>query len=103
MDIEAEYISSGCNRCPKSLDWGGNQNQLAYAFSNSIAILSDKEPYQIRITLNRHSDQVNCVKWISNLNNSSFEFNEFISGSVDKTLVVWRGSNLEVIFKIQVK
>lgn len=96
MDIQAEYISSGCNRCPKSCDWGGNENQLAYAFSNSIAILSGKEPFQIKINLNQHTNQVNCLKWVSNLNDTSFEFNELISGSVDRTLIVWRGKNLEV-------
>ena len=95
--MDSIYISAACNRSPKSLDWGGKNNQIIYAFSNSVAILSNTEPFQIKSTYNYHTDRVNCVKWISNLNNLQLDFDEFISGSTDKKICVWRGNNFEVI------
>lgn len=97
--VQAAYISAGCNKCPKALDWGGKQNQLICAFSNSVAIFSEKIPLQIRCTFNKHTDKVNCVKWISSLDDVKKSFlkcSEFISASKDKTLVVWQGSDLQV-------
>ena len=94
--MDSIYISAACNRSPKSLDWGGKDNQIIYGFSNSIAILSKDEPFQIKSTFNYHNDRVNCVKWISNPNNIKLEFNEFLSGSTDKKVCVWRGNENEV-------
>lgn len=99
IEIEPIYISSGCNRCPKALDWGGKQEQLITAISNSIALFSNKEPFEIKCTFNNHTDKVNCVKWI-NFNEFTpkdlFTRNEFISASKDKTIVVWQGTDLKV-------
>ncbi len=98
--VEPIYIGAGCNRCPKSLDWGGNQNQLIYAQSNSIALLSNEEPFQIKCTFNKHTDKVTCVKWISSngfIDNGLFSMNEFISTSKDKTVVLWQGKDEKVI------
>lgn len=95
--INSIYTSVSCNRTPNSLDWGGKSNEIIYAFSNSIAILSKNEPYQIKATFNKHLNRVNCVKWIRNLtNNELFNYNEFISGSTDKTICVWQGDNYDV-------
>lgn len=99
VKVEPLYISAGCNRCPKALDWGGNQNQLIYAQSRSIALLSDKEPYQIKCTFNMHQDKVNAVKWISSngfIDNGLFEMSEFVSASKDKSVIVWQGNDYEV-------
>lgn len=93
--VEPIYISLGCNRCPKALDWGGNENQLIYAHSNSIALLNDQEPFHIKCTFNKHTDKVNCVKWISSngfLDKSTFKLNEFVSASKDKSVVLWQGN-----------
>lgn len=97
-NIQASYISAGCNRCPKAVDWGGKQNQLISAVSNSVALYSNNEPYQIKCMFNKHTDRVNCVKWISAVNSidrSKLKFNEFISASKDKTLVLWQGTDTE--------
>lgn len=95
-EVESLYISAGCNRCPKALDWGGRQNQLIYAQSRSIALLSDCEPFQIKCTFNKHTDRVNCVRWIS-LNDfvqkNLLDTNEFVSVSKDKSVVIWQGSD----------
>jgi elongator complex protein 2 len=94
--IDSIYISAACNRSPNSLDWGGNNNQIIYGFSNSIAVLSINEPFQIKSTFNYHKDRVNCVKWIKNQTNLKLNFNEFISGSTDKKICVWRGNEYNV-------
>ncbi len=98
--IESSYISAGCNRCPKALDWGGKQDQLICAVTNSIALFSNQEPFEIKCTFNKHSERVNCVKWI-NFNEftpkKNFDLNEFISASKDKTLILWRGVDFQVI------
>lgn len=97
--VESIYISSGCNKCPKALDWGGKHNQLIAGVSNSVALFSNEEPFEIKCTFNKHTDRVNCVKWISpaddDLKISSLKCNEFISASKDKSLVLWQGNDFE--------
>jgi WD40 repeat protein len=100
--IRPTYISVGCNRSPNTLDWGGAQNQLIYAFSNSVALLNDREPFEIKCTFNRHVDKVNCVKWIKRGDDSCDKLlqpiglNEFVSGSKDRSLIVWQGKDYNV-------
>lgn len=97
--VKSIYISSGCNRCPKALDWGGNRNQIIYAHSNSVALLSESEPFQIQSTFNRHTDKINAVKWISSngfMKNGEIPLSEFISASKDKSVIVWQGDNQNV-------
>jgi WD40 repeat protein len=90
--VDSIYISAGCNRCARALDWGGKCNQLIYAQCNSVALLSRTEPFSIKYTFNRHSDKVNCVKWISRvgIDGSAVSTDEFISGSKDKSIIVWQ-------------
>jgi hypothetical protein len=98
--IRPTYISVGCNRSPNTLDWGGAQNQLIYAFSNSVALLSQSEPFEVKCTLNSHLDKVNCVKWIRSGDGGDRCFpigiNEFVSGSKDRSLIVWQGKDYNV-------
>ena len=97
--VESVYISGGCNRNPKALDWAGNQDQLIYAQGNSVALLSNAEPFEIKCTFNKHTDKVNCVKWITAngfMDKSAFGVNEFVSASKDKTVVVWQGRDFNV-------
>ena len=99
--VSSVYISAACNRCPKALDWGGKQNQLICALSNSVALFSDQEPFEIKCTFNKHTDRVNCVKWISStgsVDQTRLGFSEFISASKDKSLILWKGSDFEVKF-----
>ncbi len=41
-------------------------------------------------TLCEHQDRVNCVRWIQDGQQSQEK--EFVSGSVDKTVIVWASS-----------
>lgn len=98
--IEAIYTSAGCNRCAHALDWGGGDDEkgrIIFAQSQAIAIMSADEPYTIVSTYSGHKDTVNCVRWIRRnlLESRSLLGNrdEFVSGSKDKTLAVWRKSN----------
>ena len=98
---EAVYISGGCNRCPKALDWAGPQDQIIYALNNSIALLTSREPCEITRTFNQHTDRVNSVRWITALGleaeqKPALGLNEFVSASKDKTLVVWQGRDQHV-------
>jgi WD40 repeat protein len=99
---ESVFIAAGCNRSPKALDWGGAHNQLIYAQSRSVALMdTDTEPFQIKCSLNMHKEIVNSVKWISSngfIDNTKFAKNEFVSTSKDKTVIVWRGSEDQVLF-----
>lgn len=106
IQVEPIYISAGCNRCPKALDWGGRQNQLISCVSNSIALYSSQEPFEIKCTFNKHTDRINCVKWISftDLTPSTlFNKNEFISASKDKTIVVWQGTDFKVKILLEIR
>jgi hypothetical protein len=98
-NVSPIYISSGCNRCPKALDWGGRHNQIIYAQVNSIALLSDHEPFQIKSTYNSHKDKVNAVKWITSngfISIEKFKINEFVSASKDKTVIIWQETPSDV-------
>lgn len=104
--IEAIYTSAGCNRCAHALDWGGTgdddeKGRIIFAQSQAVAIMSADEPYAIESTYSGHKDTVNCVRWIRpNLLDSHRSLlgnqDEFVSGSKDKTLAVWRKSNDKV-------
>jgi hypothetical protein len=104
---EAVFISAGCNRSPKALDWGGRQNQLIYGQCRSIALLSRQEPFQVKCSLNKHTDVINCVKWIASsgglIESSQFTQNEFVSASKDKSVIVWQGHDEEVKLQLIVK
>ena len=106
--VKSIYISAGCNKVPKSLDWGGSENQIIFAQSNAIALLASaaaarggkqQQQQQITATFNKHTDRVNSVKWISTsfIGNDQLSLNEFISASKDKTIVIWQGTNNQVI------
>ncbi|XP_071102192.1 elongator complex protein 2-like [Haliotis cracherodii] len=89
--INTCYISCGCNRTPFSADWGRN-NLICYASCRAVAIYRPEswstKPASVVSTLTGHQDRVNCVQWIRNPDNSNED--ELVSGSVDKTVRVWR-------------
>nr|XP_011412948.2 elongator complex protein 2 [Crassostrea gigas] len=91
-DVEPFYISCGCNRTPHCLDWASS-GVICFGASHAVAIYYP-EGYAnghgtISQTLIKHSDRVNCVKWISNSNRQLCD-ERFVSGSVDKTAIVWK-------------
>ncbi|XP_060597873.1 elongator complex protein 2-like [Ruditapes philippinarum] len=93
--IEACYISSGCNRTPHSADWGRN-NVICYGSSNAIVLYQPEvkqegKESQVLQTLTGHKGKVNCIKWIPAIDYG--DETELVSGSVDKTVIVWQKHN----------
>ncbi|KAL4222137.1 Elongator subunit elp2 [Mactra antiquata] len=86
------YISCGCNRTPHCADWGKN-NLICYGSSRSVVIYQpetkkDGKEAHIVCTVNEHKGNVNCVKWIPDVDLGTET--ELVSGSVDKTIIVWK-------------
>ncbi|KAH9520084.1 Elongator subunit elp2 [Bulinus truncatus] len=91
LPINISYTSAGCNRCPFSADWGRN-GLICFAYSHAVAIYKPEGFGQaggIVKTYTGHTDKVNCVIWISNGIHDELEF---VSGSADSIINVWRYS-----------
>lgn len=86
MSIESVYTSIACNRSPASADWGTN-GKIVFAACNAVALFdpSDVQSAQITRTYVEHTGRVNTVKWLS--------ATEFLSGSYDKTCILWNIAN----------
>ncbi|XP_046455686.1 elongator complex protein 2-like isoform X1 [Daphnia pulex] len=83
------YTSVGCNRTPHALDWGNN-DLVCFASSRAVTVYDPKfadNHGKILHTLCEHQDRVNCMRWIQDGQQSQEK--EFVSGSVDKTVIVW--------------
>ncbi|KAK3108608.1 hypothetical protein FSP39_011810 [Pinctada imbricata] len=94
MAVRTCYISSGCNRTPHCADWN-EEGLLCYGSSHCI-VLFEPDGYangtaRVTDTLNKHTDRVNCVRWMRG--DYVRERPCFVSGSVDKTAVVWQKEN----------
>ncbi|XP_022307408.1 elongator complex protein 2-like isoform X1 [Crassostrea virginica] len=91
-DVEPFYISCGCNRTPHCVDWASS-GVLCFGACHSVAIYHPEGYSQghgtISHTLIKHTGRVNCVKWIQKSNLQASD-ERFISGSVDKTAIVWK-------------
>ncbi|XP_061179769.1 elongator complex protein 2-like [Saccostrea echinata] len=92
VDIEPIYISCGCNRTPQCVDWSSSGN-VCYGACHAVVIYHPEGYAEghgtISHTLVKHTGRVNCVKWIRNTN--AFASDKcFVSGSVDKTAIVWK-------------
>ncbi|KAF2429194.1 putative RNA polymerase II Elongator subunit [Tothia fuscella] len=95
-EVTVDYISVGGNRHPAAADWDRKTGILAFGADNNIAIWDPLDTNHNGITalLSGHSDLVNVVKFYSpDLESDSF----VLSGSVDKTIQVWRMGNTEAI------
>ena len=105
--IDPIYISAGCNRCAKALDWGGSANQIIFGQSRAVALMtSNNDEFEIKCTFGGHTDTVNCARWIRRALLSDpniLKEDEFISGSKDKSIIVWRGSQLNVPLNSDIK
>ncbi|KAI9553395.1 hypothetical protein GHT06_021298 [Daphnia sinensis] len=87
--VGSVYTSIGCNRTPHALDWGNN-NLVCFAASRAVAVYDPKfagNHGKILHTLYEHQDRVNCVRWIQDGEFSPEQ--EILSGSADKTVIVW--------------
>ncbi|XP_057293531.1 elongator complex protein 2-like isoform X2 [Hydractinia symbiolongicarpus] len=83
-DCMMEYVSIGCNRTTQVLAWGKN-DLIAYGACRSVVLYQPENDnvYAGKIVhvLNGHKGEVYCVQWLSE--------NELISGSSDKSIIVW--------------
>ncbi|XP_022235969.1 elongator complex protein 2-like, partial [Limulus polyphemus] len=85
--VEIEHVSSSCNRCPHSLDWGRN-GLICYGSGSSVVLLNPwksfssttGQPIQTAVL---HTNQVTSVRWIQH----GQEF-YILSTSVDKTAIL---------------
>ncbi|XP_031562089.1 elongator complex protein 2-like [Actinia tenebrosa] len=84
-----EYSSIACSRTPSSLSWARN-GLVAYGGCNCVVLYRPQctnSAGKVEKVLSGHKDRVNCVKWIPN----GLELEkEVVSGSTDKTVIVWR-------------
>uniref|UniRef100_A0A336MNI7 Elongator complex protein 2 n=1 Tax=Culicoides sonorensis TaxID=179676 RepID=A0A336MNI7_CULSO len=98
--IENIYTSVACNRTANSLDWN-SLNQIAFAAKNSIVIYeqrSNDDLWKVTKTLVKHTDRVNTVEWI---HDSSQTVCGLISGSDDKTSIIWSGTDFNETVLLQ--
>ncbi|KFY45278.1 hypothetical protein V494_01033 [Pseudogymnoascus sp. VKM F-4513 (FW-928)] len=82
----AEYVVAGANRHPAAADWHGEV--LAYGADRNIAIWNPQGGHHgVTTLLVGHTDTVNVVKFMESTAGLLL-----LSGSVDKTIRVWRAS-----------
>ncbi|XP_062566490.1 elongator complex protein 2-like [Saccostrea cucullata] len=98
-DVKPIYISCGCNRTPQCVDWS-TSGTVCYGACHAVAIYHP-EGYanghgSISHTLVKHTGRVNCVKWIRNTKAQASD-ERFVSGSVDKTAIVWKKSGVDQV------
>ncbi|XP_074658780.1 elongator complex protein 2-like [Tubulanus polymorphus] len=88
--VDTIYVSSGCNRTPNSASWGLNE-LICYGSANACHIY-DTSANKVVEVVTGHRDRVNCIQWIPRPD--QLHEDEFVSGSADKTVNVWkRNSN----------
>ncbi|OBT97339.1 hypothetical protein VE01_04298 [Pseudogymnoascus verrucosus] len=89
----AEYVVAGANRHPAAADWHGKV--LAYGADRNIAIWSPQGGHHgVTRLLVGHTDTVNVVKFMETTAGLLL-----LSGSVDKTIRVWRAADSGDDFK----
>ena len=99
MEITLEYCSVACGRTPHSASWHTRTGTLAFVADRSVGlaeITPNDDVLKITGTLHGHTDKVNCVHWITCRGSRELYRSvslEVISGSVDKTIRVWRRRN----------
>ncbi|XP_050419397.2 elongator complex protein 2 [Patella vulgata] len=102
--LDTCYVSTACNRTCHAANWGQN-NLICYGSCNAVCIykpeVGNNSPCEITQTLCGHTDRVNCVNWIKNTANC--EETEFVSGSVDKSVIVWKKENDKFVEKVCLK
>ncbi|MCJ1385927.1 hypothetical protein MMC17_009051 [Xylographa soralifera] len=93
VDIHNEYLSAGGNRHPDAADWDAATGVLAYGADRNIALWLplDVNHVGVRALISGHTDKVNAVKFLPQ---PPRDVPILISGSVDKTVRLWRGDQV---------
>ncbi|KAH8600776.1 quinon protein alcohol dehydrogenase-like superfamily [Bisporella sp. PMI_857] len=88
--MQADYLVAGANRHPATADWDAS-GILAFGADRNIALWRPQNPESqgIHDFLGGHTDIVNTVKFLPNSSGV------LLSGSVDKTVRVWKRSSSE--------
>ncbi|XP_077967779.1 elongator complex protein 2-like [Styela clava] len=94
--VKLEHIAGCTNKTPGCLSWGDN-DLVAMGSSNSVVISKKMikegtQTFRSAIkTLNQHTGKVICVKWMHELKSTNIqsETSYLLSGSTDKTIIVW--------------
>ena len=116
MHVSLEYVSVGCNRTPHCVAWH-QRGLLAYGADKSVALAEfanvsmslwicfkyyclfqdGRGLGKVVAMLHGHSNRVNCVCWVTERLPEVPPFSqetdrpiELLSGSVDKTVNLWR-------------
>ncbi|XP_039279071.1 probable elongator complex protein 2 [Nilaparvata lugens] len=84
------YTSSACNATPHCVDWSDN-GLIAYGASNNVILYkhNDDGGGSVIRTLIGHKERVNTVRWVRNPEKISVTETVVISGSSDKSIIIW--------------
>lgn len=91
MEVEREFIGSGCNRVVNNVSWGPS-GLVAFGAHNAISIFCPQSA-QILNTLPGHKANVNCTQWLPTCKDAylaqQHEKHYLLSGSADGVIMVW--------------
>ncbi|KAJ5545368.1 hypothetical protein N7461_007672 [Penicillium sp. DV-2018c] len=92
--VTTDYISVGGNRHPGAADWDVQTGVLAFGADNNVALWDalDKSDKGIYALLVGHTDKVSVVRFYT-CPSSGTRF--IVTGSVDRTVRVWRQDNTD--------
>ncbi|KAL1924698.1 uncharacterized protein VTP21DRAFT_4352 [Calcarisporiella thermophila] len=91
ISVDTEFIAVGCNRMPQVAAWSID-GIFAFGAHNTVAISYPQDPTcrGVLETLIGHQDRVSCVAFLQRGSELEQKSVALVSGSVDKTLRVWR-------------
>ncbi|XP_072854572.2 elongator complex protein 2 isoform X1 [Pogona vitticeps] len=92
--LEVCHVACCANRAGSGVVSWARGGLLAFGSCRSV-ILYDPEKRKVIVTLNGHTERVNCVQWIRNNDRSSDT--ELISGGSDKQLILWEIQNEKLV------
>ncbi|KAI9718954.1 MAG: hypothetical protein M1812_003839 [Candelaria pacifica] len=96
IEVETEYIATGGNRHPAASDCSPESGLLAFGADNNIALWNPlaQSHTGVHALLSGHTDKVNAIRFFPT---TITEDCIIISGSVDKTLRVWRSDKSSLV------